>query len=282
MSTAGDDTAGGSEEISSSKEEFTSCEQSNTDAITEGIDSVALEDDKSKCANCGKEGNSDNMNTCNKCKSVKYCNAACKKKHRKKHKKACEKRVAELHEEALFREPPPGEECPICMLALPHETNTSVFMSCCGKSICCGCDYTMTEGRKAHICPYCRMPPASSVEERFKRVKKLMDNGNGDAFNHLGGYYLRGESLPQDYQKANELYLKAGELGCASAYYNLGTAFDNGRGVEVDKKKANYYWELAAHSSKVQCWSHGDGGSQSPSCNKALLTRSKIWRKVFS
>ena len=25
------------------------------------------------CANCGKEGSSDNMNICNKCKQVKYC-----------------------------------------------------------------------------------------------------------------------------------------------------------------------------------------------------------------
>ena len=35
---------------------------------------------------------------------VKYCNAACKKKHRKKHKKACERRVAEMHDEKLFKE----------------------------------------------------------------------------------------------------------------------------------------------------------------------------------
>ena len=31
------------------------------------------------CAYCGKESNSSDMNTCNKCKSVKYCNAACKR-----------------------------------------------------------------------------------------------------------------------------------------------------------------------------------------------------------
>ena len=30
------------------------------------------------CANCGKE-DSDVTNTCNKCKMVMYCNAACKK-----------------------------------------------------------------------------------------------------------------------------------------------------------------------------------------------------------
>jgi len=91
----------GIEDKTSSKKECTSCEQNNVNTITNGIDSVVIQDDTSTttCANCGKEGNSADMNICNKCKEVKYCNAACKKKHRKKHKKACERRVAELHEE---------------------------------------------------------------------------------------------------------------------------------------------------------------------------------------
>ena len=55
------------------------------------------ENDMSVCANCGKEGI--NLNLCNKCKEATYCNAACKKKHRSKHKKQCERRVAELHDE---------------------------------------------------------------------------------------------------------------------------------------------------------------------------------------
>ena len=46
------------------------------------------------CAYCGKEG-SDVNNECNKCNMVKYCNAACKKKHRKKHKKVCERIVSD-------------------------------------------------------------------------------------------------------------------------------------------------------------------------------------------
>ena len=52
------------------------------------------------CANCGKEVVG-NPNICNKCKAATYCNAACKKKHRHKHKEACEKRVAELQEEEI-------------------------------------------------------------------------------------------------------------------------------------------------------------------------------------
>ena len=61
------------------------------------IDDLSNENDVSVCANCGKEGS--NLNICNKCKEATYCNAACKKKHRSKHKKQCERRVAELHDE---------------------------------------------------------------------------------------------------------------------------------------------------------------------------------------
>ena len=81
----------------------------------------------------------------NKCNTVKYCNAACKKKHRKKHKKQCETRVAELQDEELFKEHPPREECPICFLPLPLGENQTIFKSCCGKVICNGCIYAMDE-----------------------------------------------------------------------------------------------------------------------------------------
>ena len=51
--------------------------------------------------------------------------------------------------------------------------------------------------------------------------------------------------------KANELYLRAGELGCAEGYFNLGNSYRNGRGVGMDKKKANHYYELAAMNGEV-------------------------------
>ena len=89
-----DDQHGGSGDMISSKKECTSCEQTNVDIdnITEGIDSIAIQENVSTCANCGKEGD-DIKNICNKCKQAKYCNAACKKKHRHKHKKDCEQHI---------------------------------------------------------------------------------------------------------------------------------------------------------------------------------------------
>ena len=50
--------------------------------------------------------------------------------------------------------------------------------------------------------------------------------------------------LPRDQAKANELWLKAGELGCDVAYHNLGNAYNFGSAVTIDKKKAKQYYEL--------------------------------------
>ena len=79
-----------------------------------------------------------------------------------------------------------------------------------------------------------------------------MEKGNRDVFYQLAWYYDRGVmGMPQNQAKANELFLKAGELGHAAAYRNLGIHYYNGRGVEVDKKKAMYYNELAAMNGDV-------------------------------
>ena len=228
----------------------------------------------SLCAACGKESDGDNMNTCNKCDLVKYCNAACKKKHRKAHKKKCERRVAELYDEKLFKDPPPPEDCPICMLPLPLDADQITFKSCCGKCICNGCIIAMVESEgDDNLCAFCRAPRPLSEEEHFKRLEKLTEKGNADAFNNLAGCYAQGRmSMQQDRAKANELWLKAGELGCAGAYYNLGNAHDNGRGVEIDEEKANYYFELAARNGSAHA-RHNLGCSEGQAGNHLRATK---------
>ena len=113
---------------------------------TDGINNMHItctkvEVEIDKCSNCGKEGS--DLNVCNKCKAVIYCNAACKKKHRTKHKKKCERRVAELYDEQLFKQPPQKEDCPICMIPLPSLDTGSRYKACCGKFICSGCIHAM-------------------------------------------------------------------------------------------------------------------------------------------
>ena len=218
-----------------------------------------MTDDESNilmCANCGKgEECSNDLKACTACKMVKYCNRECQIAHRPQHKKECKKRAAELHDEKLFKEPPSREECPICMLPLPLDACQVVYQSCCGKDICYGCIYAMRETgvKNMKLCPFCKASPERSPEEEVKRLHKLMEKGNASAFEHLGGYYAQGRmiGLSQDWARANELYLKAGELGCTGAYYNLGCSYQYGDGVEIDMKKAKYYYELAAMNGDV-------------------------------
>ena len=197
------------------------------------------------CACCGKEGS--DLNICNKCQMVKYCNAACKKKHRTKHKKKCERRVAELHDIELFKLPPPKGDCLICMIPLPSLYTGSKYNTCCGKVICSGCFCAVQlRDKGVGLCPFCRSPTPND-EESVKRTKKRVEVGDANAIFSLGCNYSIGEcGLPQDRAKALELWHRAGELGYAEAYFNIGSAYDNGRGVERDKRKADNYYELAA------------------------------------
>ena len=70
------------------------------------------------CAECGEEGGV-SLKMCKSCMLVKYCNADCQKNHWPKHKKQCKQRVAELRDEALFKDPQPKVDCHICFLPMP-------------------------------------------------------------------------------------------------------------------------------------------------------------------
>jgi len=203
----------------------------------------------SVCANCGKEDN--NLKTCTSCKLVKYCNRECQIAHRPQHKKECKKRAAELHDEELFKQPPPKEDCPICFIQLPMLKTGCRYMTCCGKDICSGCAHAPRYDNQGNIvdnstCAFCRAPTPTE-EESSKREKARAAVNDPIALFNLGCDYRYGENgSPQDYTKALEFWHRAGELGHAFANCNMGLAYNKGRGVEMDKKKANHYYELAA------------------------------------
>jgi len=125
-------------------------------------------------------------------------------------------------------------------------------MTCCGKEICSGCEYAPVYDHQGNQvdnkkCPFCRTPDPTSVEEAVKRLKKRVEVRDAIAIYNLAVFYRDGTcGYPQDYTKALELYHRAAELGYSGAYLGIGSAYNNGQGVEVDKKKANHYYELAA------------------------------------
>jgi len=187
---------------------------------------------------------------------VKYCNRECQIAHRPQHKKECRKRAAELHDEELFKQPPPDEDCPICMMRLPTLGLGKTYLACCGKSICNGCVHAFRRRitkRKDDVCPFCRIPMPTSDEETIKRYEKRIEMNDAQAIHNMGVYYSKGlYGFPQDYDKALELYNKAVQLGCSTAHNNIGNAYHRGSGVEINMKKAQHHYELAAMGGVAQ------------------------------
>jgi len=155
----------------------------------------------------------------------------------------------------LFKDPPPKEDCPICMLPIPFTTGLcgvrKTYQPCCGMTLCYGCtvaaDEEIKKGNMKKWCPFCRIPYPNSEKETVKRIKKRMKLNDALAFLDLGMQYRDGHmGLPQDREKAFELWIKAAELGSCGAHSCLASAYYKGEGVEEDVLKGAHHMMLAA------------------------------------
>jgi len=223
----------------------------------------------STCAACGKGG--DGLKACTGCDQVKYCNGACRKAHWQKHKKQCRQQQVDtmriisectkkfdsivISDNELFKDPPPKEECPICLLPMPHASGAcgvyKGYQPCCGKRICVGCMHgakdEMNKGNIKGCCPFCRKPIGGSGEEYLERCKKRMMANDIYAINMLGETYGNGfHGTPQNYIKALEFWFQAAKLGSLDAHNSIANAYFNGDGIDKDKEKAIHHWEIAA------------------------------------
>ena len=157
--------------------------------------------------------------------------------------------LSPVSDEELFKQPPQKEDCLICFLQMPSMWNGGhKYKSCCGKVICSGCIHANRLMMKGNtLCPFCRTPNLTSNEDRNERYYARIAAGDAEAVFNYGVFYASGKhGYPKDCAKALELYARAGKLGCAIGYHNIGNAYLHGNGVQRDKKKAKYYWELAA------------------------------------
>jgi len=120
-----------------------------------------------------------------------------------------------------------------------------------------GCNHAPVYDHEGNVldgtCAFCRTPNPKTDEDVFIRAKKRMEAGDVNAINNIGCYYANGMyGFPQDDVKAVELYHRAAKLGSAKSYFNMGNAYEYGKGLEIDKKKAIHYFELAAIAGYVQ------------------------------
>jgi len=204
---------------------------------------------------------------------VEYCNADCQRNHWPSHKIECKRRAAELRDEALFKDPPPKEDCSICFLpmpgqlincvSLPPATISSVpindfaianeelgcksmeeYVSCCGKSICQGCISSLNKSGNMGKCPYCNAEKMGKTDKEIvEDLMKRVEANDAGATYVLGSYHYHGQyGLHQDEKKATELWTQAAELGFSTAHEALGKIYVK-RG---DVKKAKFLYEAAA------------------------------------
>ena len=201
------------------------------------------------CAECGEDGGV-SLKACKSYMSVNYCNSSCQRNHWLTHKKDCKQRAAELRNEALFKDPPAKEDCPICFLPMPvkliscaslppatvssvpiHDfaianeglatKHTDQYYPCCGTSICKGCVVSFYETWSKDKCPFCNAEISLDRpdEEKIADVIKRVEANDPGAINELACYYVCGRGgVQQDHAKSTELHVKAAELGSSMAY----------------------------------------------------------------
>ena len=109
----------------------------------------------------------------------------------------------DISDDDLFKQPPPKDDCPICLIGLPTLGTGSTHYACCGKIICSGCDNSPVYdnlGNKIieEKCPFCRTPVPTSIE-RIEMYKKRAEVGDSEAIFNLGCNYDDGaDGFPQD------------------------------------------------------------------------------------
>jgi len=202
------------------------------------------------------EGESISLNkACKSCMLVKYCNPTCQWNHWPKHKKPCKQRAAELlHDEALFKDPPLKEDCPICFLPMPGkliicvslppatlsfvpiydfakanvgfaQMDTEEYFTCCGKCICKGCVHSLRKSGNHGKCPYCNSNRVGKTdEEMVEEIMKRVKANDAVAMGMLGSYYYHGYLVCSKItikQLNYGLGQQAADRGCSKAHINL-------------------------------------------------------------
>ena len=88
---------------------------------------------------------------------------------------------------------------------------------------------------------------ATALEE----WRPLAEQGDAEAQARLGGMYLSGQGVTQDYAEAVKWYRLAAEQGYADAQDELGAMYMDGQGVTQDYAEAARWYRLAAEQGET-------------------------------
>ena len=144
-----------------------------------------------------------------------------------------------------------GDQCCICLDALPHSAENYVRYTCCGNGIHFHCHADLKSTKMGANCPLCRAKSPTSHEESVNQIIPWVEKKKAWAQNLLGQRYFNGNGVKQSYEIAKELYEQATEQLDLGAMYNLGCMYQNGYGVAQSYEKAKELFEHAGHLGNV-------------------------------
>ena len=197
--------------------------------------------------------------------------------------------VKKLEEELkganLFAPLPPTEDCAICFVPHSRLNSEAYYSACCGKVICVACskeneasikkrNEEKNAGKKVSFtCPFCReLIPATGLEALRRLQERCLQN-DPYAFTHMGQLYQRGSRhTPKHDLKALDYYIRTVELGSPEACTIIGTSYNEGNGVSVDKKRASFFERIGALRGSVVA-RHNIGKSEYNSGNHEIAIR---------
>jgi localization factor PodJL len=104
------------------------------------------------------------------------------------------------------------------------------------------------QGKDVFLADSAPLPAAVAPES----IRQAAMSGEAEAQFFIGGRFLDGTSIPQDFAQAAKWYHRAALQGLAPAQYRLATLFERGSGVQQDKEEARRWYERAALKGNVR------------------------------
>jgi len=227
------------------------------------------------------------------CKSTRYCNTTCQKKHWKEHRTECKRLIAEMKQKKTQKEankntaktkPPQSnggerkenknvptepdpkkreevDECPICLEELSKDIMQFIRMTCCGNGIHhhCAKDLFKTKGKMKYNCILCRAKTPNTQEENFNYLRPWVKKKKAWAMTAMAQMYKTGVGTRQNSEMARRLYELSAEKDDAAALCNLGEMYHYALGLPQSYAKAIRYYERAAELGLLQA-SYNLGG----------------------
>ena len=89
-----------------------------------------------------------------------------------------------------------------------------------------------------------------NVDMAMELYQRSADAGEITAYGFMGIVYYEGEDRPQDYKKAYELFMKAGEKS-DEVLYKIGEMYRLGQYVKQDREKAREYYQKVVDKGEL-------------------------------